>query len=119
MVQSPSTFLNSPCHYYPCPIIDTLLIKKPYHSHLAMNLRAESQQNQICSQSSNEVPTRTTRIVGNILFSTFTCPRFRTIASYRVWADVKNKRLHPDRSSKIKFYLRQSSECLDRVQTLE
>ena len=48
-VQSPSTFLNSPCHHYSRPIIDTLLINKPYHIHLAMDLRAESKQNQIRS----------------------------------------------------------------------
>ena len=83
-VQSPSTLLNSSCHYYLCPIIDTLLIKKPYHIHLAMNLRAESKQNQIRSHSSNLVLTRTTRTAGNILFSTFARPRFGTIMSYHL-----------------------------------
>ena len=64
--------------------MDALLIKKPYHIHLAMNLRAESKQNQIRSHSRNLVPARTTRIVGHILLSTFARPRSGTIATYRV-----------------------------------
>ena len=90
-----------------------------------MNLRAESKQNQIRSNSSNLVPTRTTRTVGNILFSTLpvhvskqsrpiTCPvaLIGKISGSglqigdRVWAEVEHKTLHSDRSNRIKFYLR-------------
>ena len=42
MVQQPHQhlcmFLNPPCHYYLCPIINYLVIKKPYHAHPVMNL---------------------------------------------------------------------------------
>ena len=41
MVQQPHQhfckFLNPPCHYYLYPIINSLVIKKSYHAHLAMN----------------------------------------------------------------------------------
>ena len=41
MVQQPHQhfckFLNPPSHYYLYPIINSLVIKKPYHGHLAMN----------------------------------------------------------------------------------
>ena len=87
-----------------------------------MNLRAESKQNEIRSNSSNLVLTRTTRTVGNILFSTLpvhgseqsrpiTCPVdvSRKISGSglqigdHVWTDVNNERIHPDRSNKSRF----------------
>ena len=59
-VQSPSRFLQPPCHYYFYPIIDSFIIKNPSHVHLAMNQWKRSIPNEIWGY-------RTTRTVGNIL----------------------------------------------------
>ena len=65
-IQSPSIPLKPPCHYFLRPVIDSIIIKKPYHVCLMMNQLNTSTRNQICSNLSNLVPTRTTRTVRNI-----------------------------------------------------
>ena len=52
-MQDLSKFINYFDQYYLRPIIDFLIIKKPYYIHLARNLRAGSEQN-LNRNSSND-----------------------------------------------------------------